>query len=93
LPADSNPPGNPATDLPTRDKRSITVDNFARRRIVTPTAFLVTLRDDGSALSRLNDIIGSETRSIIAKHDLIEVVRSDRNRTPVRDEDLAADSS
>ena len=83
----------PATDMPTRDKLYITVDNFARWRIVDPKAFLVTLRDERSAISRLNDIIGSETRSIIAKHDLIEVVRSDKGRTPVRDTDLAAGNS
>lgn len=83
----------PATDMPTRDKLYISVDNFARWRIVDPMAYLVSLRDERSAQSRLDDIIGSETRSIIAKHDLIEVVRSDKARVPVRDEALAAGNS
>lgn len=83
----------PATDMPTRDKLYISVDNFARWRIVDPMAYLVKLRDERSAQSRLDDIIGSETRSVIANHDLIEVVRSDKSRKPVRDEALAAGSS
>jgi membrane protease subunit HflC len=84
----------PATEMPTRDKLYITVDNFARWRIVNPLAYYEKLRDERSAQSRLNDIIGSETRAVIASHDLIEVIRSDKNRKPVRDEALtAADSN
>ena len=80
----------PATEMPTRDKLYITVDNFARWRIVNPLAYYEKLRDERSAQSRLNDIIGSETRAVIASHDLIEVIRSDKNRKPVRDEALTA---
>lgn len=84
----------PATEMPTRDKLYITVDNFARWRIVDPKAYYEKLRDERSAQSRLNDIIGSETRAVIASHDLIEVIRSDKERKPVRDEALtAADSN
>lgn len=84
----------PATEMPTRDKLYITVDNFARWRIIDPKAYYEKLRDERSALSRLNDIIGSETRAVIASHDLIEVIRSDKERQPVRDEALtAADSN
>lgn len=84
----------PATEMPTRDKLYITVDNFARWRIVNPLAYYEKLRDERSAQSRLNDIIGSETRAVIASHDLIEVIRSDKDRKPVRDEALtAADSN
>jgi membrane protease subunit HflC len=43
------------------------------------------LRDERSALSRLDDIIGSETRNVVARHDLIELVRSDKDRKPERD--------
>jgi len=84
----------PATEMPTRDKLYITVDNFARWRITDPKAYFEKLRDERSAQSRLNDIIGSETRAVIASHDLIEVIRSDKDRKPVRDEALtAADSN
>lgn len=84
----------PATEMPTRDKLYITVDNFARWRITDPKIYFEKLRDERSAQSRLNDIIGSETRAVIASHDLIEVIRSDKDRKPVRDEALtAADSN
>lgn len=79
----------PATDMATGDKLYITVDNFARWRIVDPVKYFVSLRDERSALSRLDDIIGSETRSVIAKHDLIEVVRSTKDRVAVRDMAIA----
>ncbi|MFA9263195.1 MAG: SPFH domain-containing protein, partial [Undibacterium sp.] len=63
----------PASEMPTRDKLYISVDNFARWRISDPQTYFEKLRDERSALSRLDDIIGSETRNVIASHDLIEV--------------------
>ena len=42
------------------------------------------LRDERSAQSRLDDILGSELRNAVAKHDLIEIVRTDKNRKPLR---------
>jgi membrane protease subunit HflC len=48
----------------------------------------VRLHDERSAQSRLEDILGSETRNSIAKHDLIEIVRTDKNRQPLHDETL-----
>ena len=83
----------PATEMPTRDKLYISVDNFARWRISDPKTYFEKLRDERSALSRLDDIIGSETRNVIASHDLIEVIRSEKNRKPSRDETLTAANS
>jgi len=68
------------TEMPTKDKTYIQVDTFARWRIGDPAQFFVKLRDERSAQSRLEDIIGSEVRSAVAGHELIEVVRSDKNR-------------
>jgi membrane protease subunit HflC len=83
----------PATEMPTRDKLYISVDNFARWRISDPKTYFEKLRDESRALSRLDDIIGSETRNVIASHDLIEVIRSDKNRKPLRDDSLIAENS
>lgn len=83
----------PVTEMPTRDKLYISVDNFARWRISDPKTYFEKLRDERSALSRLDDIIGSETRNVIASHDLIEVIRSDKNRKPQRDPALVAGNS
>jgi len=74
--------------IPTRDKTYIHVDTFARWRIDEPKTYFVRLHDERSAQSRLEDILGSETRNAIAKHDLIEIVRTDKDRKPVHDESL-----
>ncbi|MEY2557267.1 MAG: modulator of FtsH protease HflC [Verrucomicrobiota bacterium] len=74
--------------IPTRDKTYIHVDTFARWRIDDPKTYFVRLHDERSAQSRLEDILGSETRNAIAKHDLIEIVRTDKDRKPLHDESL-----
>jgi modulator of FtsH protease HflC len=74
--------------IPTRDKTYIHVSTFARWRIEDPKTYFVRLHDERSAQSRLDDILGSETRNAIAKHDLIEIVRTDKNRQPIKDETL-----
>jgi membrane protease subunit HflC len=69
-----------ASEMPTRDKLYIVVDTFGRWRISDPLQFFTRLLDERRALSRLEDIIGSEVRNAIAKHDLIEIVRTDKDR-------------
>jgi len=71
-----------SAQMPTRDKTYIQVDTFARWEISKPLLYFKTLRDERSALSRLDDILGSETRNAVAKHDLLEVVRSTKDRKP-----------
>ena len=71
-----------ANELPTRDKRFIWVDTYARWRITDPLLFFQRLRDENGAQSRLDDILDGETRNAIANHDLVEVIRS-TNREPV----------
>ena len=72
--------GNP-NQVPTRDKRFIWVDTYARWRIVNPLLFFQRLRDERGAQSRLDDILDGETRNAVARNDLIELVRS-TNRDP-----------
>ena len=76
--------GSPS-DMPTKDKLYISVDLFARWRITDPLQYFLRLRDERSAQSRLDDILGSETRNAVAKHELIEIIRTTRNREPLRD--------
>src|SRR5688572_22142076 len=80
------------SEMPTRDKLYISVDIFARWRITRPLEYFRRLRDERSAQSRLDDILGSETRNAIAKHDLIEVVRTTKGRVPVVDKTLESAS-
>jgi membrane protease subunit HflC len=63
-------------EVPTKDKRFIFVDTYARWRITDPLLFFQRLRDERGAQSRLDDILDGETRNTIANHNLIEVVRS-----------------
>jgi membrane protease subunit HflC len=80
--------GSP-TDMPTKDKLYISVDLFARWRIVDPLQYFLRLRDERSAQSRLDDILGSETRNAVAKHELIEIIRTTKDRVPLQDATLA----
>lgn len=75
-------------EMPTKEKTYIIVDAFGRWRIKDPTQYFLRLRDERSAMSRLDDILGSEIRNAVAKHELIEVIRSTRDRVPQRDETL-----
>ncbi len=77
--------------IPTKDKTYIRVAMFARWRILDPKTYFVRLRDERSAQSRLEDILGSETRNAVARHELIEIVRTDRDRKPLTDEVLRKD--
>ncbi len=64
-------------EMPTREKTLIFVDTYARWRIADPLKFFTATNGiDGIAQSRLDGIIDPETRNVVARHDLIEVVRS-----------------
>lgn len=76
------------TDMPTKDKLYVSVDLFARWRITDPMQYFLRMRDERSAQSRLDDILGSETRNAVAKHELIEIIRTTKDRTPLQDESL-----
>ena len=78
----------PPTECPTKDKLYLIVDCFARWRISDPLLYYNRLNDERSALSRLDDILGSETRTAVATHDLVEIIRVTKGRKPIRDEEL-----
>jgi modulator of FtsH protease HflC len=67
--------GDP-NQVPTRDKKYIWVETYARWRIADPLLFFQRLRDERGAQSRIDDIIDGETRNVIANHNLIEIVRT-----------------
>ncbi|MHC1731273.1 MAG: protease modulator HflC [Bacteroidales bacterium] len=73
--------GDP-NQVPTKDKKFIFVDTYARWQITDPLQFFKRLTDERGAQSRLADILDGETRDHIANHNLDEIVRS-VNRTPV----------
>ena len=65
-----------ATEIPTRDKKYIWVDTYARWRISDALRFFQAVNDERGGQSRLDDIVDGETRNAVASFDLIEIVRS-----------------
>jgi len=74
-----------ADRLTTKDKTFIWVDTFARWRIADPLEFFTAVHSERLAQSRLDDIIEGATRDMVARYDLIELVRN-TNRDLVVDE-------
>jgi len=83
-----------ANQIPTKDKKFIWVDTYARWRISNPLVFFQRVRDERGAQSRIDDIIDGETRNAIANFDLIEIVRSSNREFELTEEiailDIAA---
>lgn len=73
--------GDP-NQVPTKDKKFIYVDTYARWQITDPLQFFKRMTNERVAISRIDDILDGETRNFIAKHNIEEAVRSS-NRTPV----------
>lgn len=67
--------GDP-NQIPTKEKKFIFVDSYARWHITDPLQFYKRLTNERGAQSRLDDIIDGETRDQVANHSLEEVVRS-----------------
>jgi membrane protease subunit HflC len=65
-----------ANEIPTKDKKYIWVDTYARWRIADALRFYQAVHDERGGQSRLDDIVDGETRNAIASYDLIEIVRS-----------------
>lgn len=74
--------GDP-NQVPTKDKKFIFVDAYARWQITDPLQFFKRLTNERGAQSRLDDILDGETRDYIANHNLEEAVRTS-NREPIR---------
>ena len=77
--------GDP-NEIPTRDKKYIWVDTYARWRIIDPLRFFQAVRDERGGQSRLDDIVDGETRNAVASFDLIEVVRSSNRPFQITEE-------
>jgi membrane protease subunit HflC len=75
-----------ANEIPTRDKKYLWVDTYARWRIADPLRFFQAVRDERGAQSRLDDIIDGETRNAVASFDVIEIVRSSNRPFHVTEE-------
>lgn len=75
-----------STEIPTKDKKYIWVDTYARWRIADPLRFFQAVRDEQGGQSRLDDIVDGETRNAVASFDLIEIVRSSNRAFQITEE-------
>ena len=74
-----------SNQIPTKDKKYIQVDIYARWRISDPLKYFQTVKFEGNAQGRLDDIVDSQTRDLIASQNLLEAVRNS-NRTMLYEE-------
>jgi membrane protease subunit HflC len=74
--------------VPTKDKKFIFVDSYARWQITDPLQFFKRLTNERGAQTRLDDILDGETRDYIASHNIEEAVRTS-NRTPLESDSLS----
>lgn len=72
--------GDP-NQVPTKEKKYIFVDSYARWQITDPLQFYKRLNNERGAQSRLDDILDGETRDNVANHNLEEAIRTS-NREP-----------
>jgi membrane protease subunit HflC len=83
-----------ANQIPTKDKKFIWVDTYARWRISDPLVYFQRVRNERGAQSRIDDTIDGVTRNAIANFDLIEIVRSSNREFELTEElailDIAA---
>ena len=83
--------GDP-NQIPTKDKKFIWIDTYARWRISDPLVFFQRVRDERGAQSRIDDIVDGETRNAIANYDLIEIVRSTNREFEATEELITLDN-
>jgi membrane protease subunit HflC len=81
-----------SNEIPTKDKKYIWVDTYARWRIADALRFYQAVYDERGGQSRLDDIVDGETRNAVASFNLIEIVRS-TNRDFQLTEELAGIAS
>jgi len=75
-----------ANQIPTKDKKYIWVETYARWRIADPLRFFQAVQDERGGQSRLDDIVDGQTRNAVASFDLIELVRSSNRPFQVTEE-------
>ena len=86
LPWDGDP-----QDMPTKDKRRIGIDVWARWRIVDPRKFFTAVGTENNGQQRLDERVDSAARAVVANYNLIEVVRSTNQKLQYESEELEND--
>ena len=77
-----------AESMQTKDKKRIDIDVWARWRIVDPATFFVTVRTEERGQKILDDLVDSAVRDVVARHNLIDVVRKSNDELIYETEEL-----
>jgi len=88
LPWDGEP-----ENIQTRDKKRIFIDVWARWKITDPMKFFQALRTERRGYKILDDLVDSAVRDVVARHNLIEVVRTRNRELQYETEELAKDAT
>lgn len=68
------------TDVITRDKKTMRIDNYARWRIIDPLVFQAVVLTEQRAQQVLDDVLYSELRAELGNYDLIDIVSVSREQ-------------
>lgn len=68
----------PAQEVVLKDKKRLDVDTFSRYRITEPLIFYKTVRNEFQAQNRLQEIVNSSARNVLATFTLIELLSDKR---------------
>lgn len=88
LPWDGDP-----ENMQTLDKKRIFIDVWARWRIVDPIKFFQAVRTEQRGYKILDDLVDSAVRDVVARNNLIEVVRSSNRALLYESEELTRDAA
>ena len=77
-----------AESMQTKDKKRIDIDVWARWRIVDPATFFVTVRTEERGQKILDDLVDSAVRDVVARHNLIDVVRKSNDELIYESEEV-----
>ena len=77
-----------AESMQTKDKKRIDIDVWARWRIVDPETFFVTVRTEERGQKILDDLVDSAVRDVVARHNLIDVVRKSNDELIYESEEV-----
>lgn len=83
--------GDP-NQVPTKDKKFIFVDTYARWQITDPLQFFKRLTNERGAQSRIDDILDGDTRNFIANNNIEEAVRTSNRIPESSDTEIIGDS-
>lgn len=82
-----------AENMQTRDKKRIFVDTWARWRIADPMKYFQALRTLRQGFKILDDLVDSAVRDVVARYNLIEVVRSTNRELMYESEELTREEA